>query len=114
VEEAGVLGKVSAKPVGQYRYTRQVKDGDRLHVVSVYILAVRTVLAKWLEEPERQRRWFSLTSAARRVAEPELRSLIRRAGQIRGHPKWRKLSELKGEERCGVEGRAVRKLKRKK
>lgn len=114
VEEAGVLGKVSAKPFGQFRYTRQVKDGDRLHVVSVYILAVRTLLAKWLEKPERQRRWFSLPSATRRVAEPELRSLMRIAGQIKVHPKWRKLSELKSEDGRGLEGRAAKKLKQRK
>ncbi len=114
LEEAGVLGKVSAKPVGQYRYTRLFKNGDRAHVVSVYILAVRTVLATWLEMPERQRRWFSLPSAARRVAEPELKTLIRRAGQVNVHPKWRKLSELKSEDGRGVKGRAAKKLKIRK
>ena len=114
IEEAGVLGRVSSSAMGQYRYTRASKDGDRLHVVAVYILAVRTELKQWLEEPERRRRWFSLSSAARRVAEPELRSLIRRVGQIRVHPKWRKVSQLNQADGRKVKGGANKRSKRQK
>jgi 8-oxo-dGTP pyrophosphatase MutT (NUDIX family) len=93
-EEAGVEGRVSSSIFGKYRYTRREKSGDQTHVVSVYLIAVKALLDKWPEETERKRAWFSLSSAARRVAEPELRLLIRGLRQTTDHPKWRRKSEL--------------------
>ena len=94
MEEAGVAGKVGTKPIGSYRYHRPHQDGDQLHTVSVYLIAVRSALDRWPEDEQRERAWFSVATAARRVAEPELRSLIRRIGQIKVHPKWRCVSGL--------------------
>jgi len=93
-EEAGVQGRVSSSIFGKYRYTRPDEAGDQTHIVSVYLMAVRAMLDKWPEVSERKRAWFSLSSAARRVAEPELRILMRRLRQTTDHPKWRKKSEL--------------------
>lgn len=93
-EEAGVQGRVCSSIFGKYRYTRQDKVGDQVHVVSVYLIAVRAMLDKWPEEAERKRAWFPLSSAARRVAEPELRILIRSLRQTTDHPKWRRKSDL--------------------
>ena len=48
-EEAGVLGRASATTIGRYSYSRPQKGGDLLHEVSVYVIAVRTVLEHWPE-----------------------------------------------------------------
>lgn len=94
IEDAGVSGKIGTKPIGSYSYHRPHQNGDQLHNVSVYLIAVRSALDHWPEEAQRERAWFSVSSAARRVAEPELRSLIRRIGTLKDHPKWRSVSHL--------------------
>lgn len=94
MEEAGVSGKIGTKPIGSYLYHRPHEHGDQLHSVSVYLVAVRSALDHWPEEAQRERAWFSVSSAARRVAEPELRRLIRRLGTLKEHPKWRCFSKL--------------------
>ena len=94
MEEAGVSGKVGTTPIGSYRYHRPHQAGDQPHNVSVYLIAVRSALDHWPEEAQRERAWFSVSAAARRVAEPELRSLIRRIGTLKDHPKWRCVSRL--------------------
>jgi 8-oxo-dGTP pyrophosphatase MutT (NUDIX family) len=94
MEEAGVSGKIGTKPFGTYLYLRPHQNGDQHHNVSVYLIAVRSALDHWPEEAQRERAWFSVSSAARRVAEPELRRLIRRLGTLKDHPKWRCISQL--------------------
>jgi 8-oxo-dGTP pyrophosphatase MutT (NUDIX family) len=94
MEEGGVVGKVETKPIGSFSYHRPHQNGDQLHSVSVYLVAVRSALEHWPEEEERKRAWFSVSAAARLVAEPELRSLISRIGMLTGHPKWRCVSDL--------------------
>lgn len=94
MEEAGVSGKIGSKPIGSYHYRRPHQNGDQLHSVSVYLVAVRSALDHWPEEAQRKRAWYSISTAARRVAEPELRSLIRRIGKLQDHPKWRCISQL--------------------
>jgi 8-oxo-dGTP pyrophosphatase MutT (NUDIX family) len=94
VEEAGVSGKIGQKPIGSYQYYRPHQSGDQLHTVSVYVMAVRSALDRWPEADQRERAWFSISTAARRVAEPELRRLIRLFGKLKKHPKWRCVSQL--------------------
>jgi len=94
MEEAGVSGKIVTKQIGSYQYLRPHQNGDQPHNVSVYLIAVRSALDHWPEEAQRERAWFSVSAAARRVAEPELRSLIRRIGTLKDHPKWRCVSHL--------------------
>lgn len=94
LEEAGVVGKISAKSIGRYRYVRETVKGSRVHVVSVYLIAARGALDHWHEQAERERAWVSISLAARRVAEPELKSLIRRIPKLRDHPKWRSVLRL--------------------
>jgi 8-oxo-dGTP pyrophosphatase MutT (NUDIX family) len=96
LEEGGVYGKTGARAVGRYRYYRKSKKGARVHVVSVYLIAVSRALDRWEEEAERKRAWFSVSSAARRVAEPELRSIIRRVESVRDHPEWQSVGQLRG------------------
>ena len=96
LEEGGVYGKTGAESIGRYRYYRKSKKGARVHVVSVYLIAVRGSLDHWQEEAERERAWFSISSAARQVAEPELRSIIRRIKRVRDHPEWQSVGRLPG------------------
>ncbi len=82
LEEAGVSGKVSRKPWGTYGYVRTIAGDVPQHLdVTVYLMLVKRQKKRWPEDKERRRYWFSIESAARRVAEPELRRLIRRVGR---------------------------------
>jgi len=71
-EEAGIKGRVSAQPFGEYSYE---KWGGTCHV-ELFLLEVETVLEVWPEAQERQREWMTAEEAARRVAEDELKRLI--------------------------------------
>jgi phosphohistidine phosphatase len=71
-EEAGLLGDLSAEPVGEYEY----KKWGGVCLVTVYLLEVNTVLEKWPEAETRARRWLTVAEAAGLVEEPQLRKLI--------------------------------------
>jgi uncharacterized protein Yka (UPF0111/DUF47 family)/ADP-ribose pyrophosphatase YjhB (NUDIX family) len=82
-EEAGVLGLVCPTPLGSYRYRKRRNNGASLMIdVDVFPLAVNTELGSWKEQPERERRWFTLAEAADAVDEPDLRDLIRSFGPV--------------------------------
>ena len=77
VEEAGVLGEIAARPVGQFRYLKVLSPTtSRACVVSVFPLRVSVQLGAWAEAEERERRWMSSEEAARAVHEPDLAALI--------------------------------------
>lgn len=76
LEEAGVVGDVGAKPVGQYPYEKREKVGSKLLNVAVYPLQVRRQRRQWPEDGERTRKWFSIGVAADKVDEPELAELM--------------------------------------
>jgi 8-oxo-dGTP pyrophosphatase MutT (NUDIX family) len=77
-EEAGVRGRVTRKPVGSFRYDKQMKSSELRDVtVTVYALHVQAVLTSWPEKSERPRKWFSCEAAAKAVAEPGLQKLLR-------------------------------------
>jgi len=71
-EEAGVVGGVSAVPLGEYQYQ---KWGGECRV-QVFALEVHTVLDTWPEAAVRKRQWMALDVAAQAVREPELQQLI--------------------------------------
>jgi 8-oxo-dGTP pyrophosphatase MutT (NUDIX family) len=73
-EEAGVQGKVAKKPLGYYTYVKG-KDGTAC-IVSVYRLELTKTKSKFPEVNARQMEWVGLLEAARRVDEPELKSLL--------------------------------------
>jgi 8-oxo-dGTP pyrophosphatase MutT (NUDIX family) len=89
MEEAGVSGRIGTKPIGSYRYFKRDDNTDQLLGVSVFLLAVSKQKSRWPEQRQRQRAWFSIEVAARRVAEPELRALIRSIPRFDVHPEWR-------------------------
>ncbi len=79
-QEAGVVGKISSKPIGNYRYRKIEGQTSRLVEVSVYILKVQKEKKRWREQAERERRWFPVAVAARSVRERKLRLLLKGLG----------------------------------
>jgi 8-oxo-dGTP pyrophosphatase MutT (NUDIX family) len=76
-EEAGVAGKISSKPLGHFSYIKSDRSADGPIDVTVFLLAVRKELKRWPEQDQRQRAWFAIESAAARVQEPALSSIIK-------------------------------------
>lgn len=77
LQEAGVTGKIAARPIGTYRYRKKMPQGTfRLIDVDVYPLLVKKQRKSWRERDERVRVWFSQSDAAQKVREPKLKELI--------------------------------------
>jgi 8-oxo-dGTP pyrophosphatase MutT (NUDIX family) len=76
-EEAGVEGEL-AKRLGAFEYA---KFGRTCHV-DVFGLRVTCVHDHYDEERLRERRWFPLADAVRRVKRPGVAELIARIGAI--------------------------------
>jgi 8-oxo-dGTP pyrophosphatase MutT (NUDIX family) len=78
LEEAGVVGHVSAKPIGSYSYEKHLKRG-RIVVceVLVFLLEVKRQRKTWPEKGKRQIRWLSPVDAAAIVQEGVLGQIIR-------------------------------------
>lgn len=72
LEEAGVVGTVGQKVIGDYAYN---KWGGTCHV-QVYSLAVSEVHEQWEEQVFRARQWLPLHQAAAKVKEKELRQIL--------------------------------------
>jgi 8-oxo-dGTP pyrophosphatase MutT (NUDIX family) len=76
-EEAGVLGQISRKPLGQYHYDKRLRSGRVQHVrVTVFALKVAEESPVWPEQGQREKRWLTPAEAAPLVDEPELVALI--------------------------------------
>lgn len=76
-EEVGVRGKVEKRPLGVYHYDKRMSDLSRVPVsAQVHALHVKTCLKNFPEKGSRQIEWVSCGEAARRVREPELKSLF--------------------------------------
>ena len=76
-EEAGIKGKVSDTPVGNFRYLKRLDDGTSVTcVVEIFPLLVRKAKARFPERDERVRKWASPEEAAEMVDESELKSLL--------------------------------------
>ena len=81
-EEAGVRARpASVRQVGSYA-ARKVSAGGLPVPVETLVFAVEVagLTARFPEAGQRQRRWFDPAEAAERVAEPELKRLIREFG----------------------------------
>jgi 8-oxo-dGTP pyrophosphatase MutT (NUDIX family) len=76
-EEAGIAGAIGRSEIGRFYYGKQVGNGAEWRCeVHVFPLEVDRVADKWPERKHRQRDWFSVEEAARRVNEPDLGELI--------------------------------------
>ncbi len=77
-EEAGVTGAINPAVVGLFGYDKVM--GPKVSwpcMVSVFSLRVASLSRQFPERKERRRKWFAADAAARKVAEPELRALLR-------------------------------------
>jgi 8-oxo-dGTP pyrophosphatase MutT (NUDIX family) len=77
-EEAGVTGAVNPAVIGLFGYDKVMAPKTFLPcMVSVFGLRVAELARRFPERKERRRKWFAVDVAARKVAEPELRALLR-------------------------------------
>jgi 8-oxo-dGTP pyrophosphatase MutT (NUDIX family) len=75
-EEAGVTGKVVREPVGRYSYWKRLADCFVPVEVTVYVVRVTSVAAKWEEQAARHRAWLGIDDAVMLIDEPELAAII--------------------------------------
>jgi 8-oxo-dGTP pyrophosphatase MutT (NUDIX family) len=75
-EEAGVRGRIAPDCIGHFSYDKLRRGKSKRLKVAVYLLEVTEEAATWPESAQRERAWFSVTDAADRVAEPELKALL--------------------------------------
>jgi len=77
LEEAGIEGAVTDRPLGSFRYLKVLKRrASRWCTVDLYGLEVAVEHADWQEREERERVWVGRDKAARMVDEPDLQALI--------------------------------------
>lgn len=78
-EEAGITGAIGASSIGRYLYGKRAKDGsERPCEVTVFPMDVFELAETWVEQAQRERRWFPAKEAARQIQEPGLAALIKR------------------------------------
>lgn len=76
-EEAGARGKAYDVCLGLYSYRKWMSEDEMLPIiVAVFPVKVRELAEAYPEAGERRRKWFSLSKAAAKVAERDLRQLI--------------------------------------
>jgi 8-oxo-dGTP pyrophosphatase MutT (NUDIX family) len=76
IEEAGLLGIISAEPIGFYTYAKRFTRRVEPCRVEVYALRVSRQRDDWPEKHERETRWFPAAEAMEAVSDPELADLI--------------------------------------
>lgn len=75
-QEAGAVGEISRKRLGQYLYWKRFDTHFSLVKVSVYPFAVKRQLSDWPERHERVQSWLSPEDAALLIDETELGAMI--------------------------------------
>lgn len=76
-EEAGVVGQVSAEPIGTFRAVKSNAEGASVALdITLFPLRVHKRLEDWPERGQRTVLWFEPDGAARVVKEKDLASLI--------------------------------------
>jgi 8-oxo-dGTP pyrophosphatase MutT (NUDIX family) len=75
-EEAGVTGKVRKKAFGYFTYLKGIKGKSVPVSATVYLMRVDKLDNSFLERGQRERKWVSCEEAARRVREPELKTMF--------------------------------------
>jgi 8-oxo-dGTP pyrophosphatase MutT (NUDIX family) len=76
-EEAGIIGQIEPRPFGSYSYVKRLKRETTAVQVIVFPFRVQDQAAAFKEQGQRTLQWFDARAAARRVAEPGLKRLIR-------------------------------------
>lgn len=81
LEEAGVVGKMTSRSLGAYKYRKRPEKGGELCRVRVYALEVERELDEYPEVAVRKRKWMTVEKAIKAVEEPELKTIIERFGK---------------------------------
>jgi 8-oxo-dGTP pyrophosphatase MutT (NUDIX family) len=78
-EEGGVRGKVEETCIGYFSYVKygEHRSEDLPCVVCVFPVKVKSLAKDFPERQQRKRKWFSPRQAAKKVAEPELRKMLK-------------------------------------
>ena len=77
-EEAGVTGRIEARPAGSYHYLKQKRDGGGVPCrVDIFALKVTRLHDEWPERGTRRMEWVTPDQAAARISEPGLREILR-------------------------------------
>ncbi|NDR59366.1 NUDIX hydrolase [Aliiruegeria sabulilitoris] len=79
-EEAGVRGKAEQDCIGYFSYIKVAEakgEKDLPCVVCVFPVKVKSLAKDFPECNQRRRKWFSPKQASKKVAEPELREILR-------------------------------------
>ena len=82
MQEAGVVGYVSRKPIGTYYYSKTRPIPSESTKVEVYRLDVIGILPYWPEKRRRKVMWASLTLASDIVTDPSLQKMLREVGAM--------------------------------
>jgi 8-oxo-dGTP pyrophosphatase MutT (NUDIX family) len=77
-EEAGVTGKIGARPIGDFRYKKAAdQNGAESDCeVKVFPLLVKRQSATWPEFGQRVVQWVNPEKAISLIREPELKSIV--------------------------------------
>jgi 8-oxo-dGTP pyrophosphatase MutT (NUDIX family) len=77
-EEAGVTGKIGARPIGGFRYTKVENgcDAGAECAVKVFPLLVKRQSAIWPESDQRVVQWVDPGKAISLIEEPELKAIV--------------------------------------
>ena len=82
-EEAGLIGRPLPDPIGRYR-TPKIRPPLIWTVeVALYTMRIDSVLDRWIEEDQRQRRFVTLEEARGLMDEPEMLALAEKFVAIR-------------------------------
>jgi len=76
LEEGGLVGEISERPVGKYQYQKRTEDRGITCTVEVFLMKVEGQLSSWPEQDQRSTAWFGLEKAAQ-VLEPGLARILR-------------------------------------
>ena len=77
-EEAGVRGDIAPESLGSFDYDKVLSATKAIPcTVTVFGLRVAALHTDFPERKQRRRKWFAAEKAARKVAEPELRQLLK-------------------------------------
>jgi 8-oxo-dGTP pyrophosphatase MutT (NUDIX family) len=77
-EEAGVRGKIGARPIGNFSYKKSTgqADNDPNYEVKIFPLLVRRQSATWPEHGQRVVQWVDPEKAIALIREPELKAIV--------------------------------------
>ncbi len=76
-EEAGAVGKAAKTCIGVYSYLKKIDGRPPLPcVVAVFPMEAQSLSDTWPESGQRRRKWFRPEVAARKIRNPELRSIV--------------------------------------